>query len=227
MPRPRRTGRLVPAISTIATFASIFGLSAAAFAVPTTDAANDFIGTYTGPQAGDLDVLSTNVTLLPTGDFLFEATLNASVGTTAGAFYVWGIDRGTGATTSNFASIGLPNVIFDSVVILRPDGTGQVNRQNGGGTSTLAAGSISIVGSTITGVVPGAFLPSTGFAREAYTYNLWPRLPGAADQISDFAPNTNNAAISTVPEAGAGVLALLGAAPLGGVLAAVRRRRRA
>jgi len=222
------TPRLRVKIGFIATIAFLAGVSpSTAYATPTTDAANDFIGTYAGPTAGDVDVLSTNVTLLGSGDYFFTATLNGAVGTTAGAFYVWGVDRGRGASTSSFAAIGLPNVIFDTVVILRPDGTGSVNRLGGGGSSTLSAGAITILGNTISGTVPGSFLPSNGFVPSSYTYNLWPRVgAGNNNQISDFAPNASNAAVTTVPEASSAALALVGAVPFFGVLRVARRRAR-
>jgi len=85
---------------------------------------------------------------------------------------------------------------------------------------------VKIFGSTIIGEIDGSFLPSTGFAKIAYTWNLWPRdgtLTGFA-AISDFAPDNTNAAVTVVgaePEAGTCALMALGL----GALASVRRRR--
>ena len=95
------------------------GSASAAFI---TDPAGDFLTSYTGPRGGDLDVLNAEVTLLQSS-FRFTTQLNGTVGTTAGAFYVWGVDRGQG--TPRFAGLGLNGVLFDSVLIVRPDGTGQ------------------------------------------------------------------------------------------------------
>jgi hypothetical protein len=79
------------------------------------DPAGDFLPTYTGPQNGDLDVLSTGAIYDGT-NFRFFATLNGNVGTTSGAFYVWGVDRGAGV--AGFGALA-PGVLFDTTVIAR------------------------------------------------------------------------------------------------------------
>ena len=98
-------------------------LPSLAAAVPLTDAANDFIASYTGPKNGDLDVRSSEV-FLGNGVFDFTASLGGNIGTTAGGFYVFGVNRGAG--TARFASLGLNNVLFDAVVIINNNLTGSV-----------------------------------------------------------------------------------------------------
>jgi len=161
----------------------------------TVDPIGDFLPTYAGPHNGDLDVVSTNASLLGT-NLVFSATLNANVGTTAQGFYIWGVNRGAG--TANFASLGLPNIIFDSVIRINPDGTGAVTLI-GGPTTNLAAGSITITGNTFQAVVPLVLLPSNGFSVAQYGQNLWPRFGGAVGnaQISDFAPDDTMGPIQT------------------------------
>ena len=72
-----------------------------------------FLPTYAGPQNGDLDITSAEV-FLRQSTFEFDATFSATIGTTPGVFYVWGIDRGT-----DIAPFGAfrPGVLFDAVVI--------------------------------------------------------------------------------------------------------------
>ena len=197
-------------------------LSAAnARATTTTDAMNDFLPTFTGPHGADLDVLSTTATLVGT-NLVLNATLAGAVGTTPGGLYVWGIDRGMGASTANFGSLGLSNIIFDSVVIVNPDGTGTVVLLSPSQVATpLAAGAISIAANQFTVTVPLSMLPSTGFTAANYTQNLWPRYGGLTmdSQISDFAPDDHMASISTPEPATLGLLGL----SLG--LVAVARRR--
>jgi hypothetical protein len=140
--------------------------------------------------------------------------MNGAIGTTPGGLYVWGVDRGAGATTANFGAINLPNIIFDSVVIILPDGTGQVVLLNSATpvATPLAPGSITISGNTFQAVVPIAMLPSAGFQPLSYLQNLWPRQGGVTDnaQISDFAPDSTMSPISAPEPASLGLLGLAG-----------------
>jgi MYXO-CTERM domain-containing protein len=184
-----------------------------------TDPKGDFLATFAGSSAStDLDVLSASVFYNPSTDlFTLTATMDGLVGTTSTGFYVWGVNRGAG--TAGFASLGLNGVRFDRVIILRPDGTGTIP-----GVGALPGGSITISGKTITGVVSGSLLASTGFANKLdYTFNLWPRDGAFAGNaaISDFAPNNANFTATAVPEPST---ALLGAVGLAGLLAWRRRQ---
>jgi hypothetical protein len=137
-------------------------------------------------------------------NLLFSATLNAPINTTPEAFYVWGIDRGAGAATANFASLGLPNIVFDAVLIVQNEGTGVVNDLTGiDSPAPLAAGAVTSSGATIQALVPLSLLPSRGLSAPEYGWNLWPRwggIPFSNEQISDFAPDATNAQVGAVPE---------------------------
>jgi len=208
--------------------ASLFA-SMHAVAAPTTDPAGDFLGTYTGPQNGDLDVISSEVFYNNVANTLtFTAQLNAPINTTANALFVWGVDRGTG--TEQFLA-GTPSigagVFFDSVFVAAPTaGVGIVNLLDGSPNTTLP-GILQISGNSISATIDAALLPSKGAALSAYSWNLWPRLgTGSNTQIADFAPNpgavpgvSTNALVTTVPEPATASLLALGLLPL-----AVRRR---
>jgi len=184
------------------------------------DPANDFLASFTGTRNLDLDVLTAEVFYDGT-NFRFTSTENGAIGTTANALFVWGVNRG-----SNAAPFGAfrPGVLFDAVVILRPDGTGTVlDTTNAVPPANLAAGSVTISGNSISGLVPATLLASLGFTPEQYQVNLWPRT-GLGDNalIADFAPDNSDAAVTVTPEPS--TLLTLGSALSLLVLAGRRRK---
>lgn len=196
------------------------GLAAAASAAPTIDPTGDYLSIYTGPKNGDLDVTSVEV-VNTSSNLIFNSTFAAPVGTTAGGFYVWGIDRGQG--TARFGALAT-GVLFDSVLVIRPGGTSNfVDLITTANSFVVNPAAITVSGSTLSFVVPLASLPSTGFATSAYTFNLWPRALGQVGNagIADFAPDNSN--IGAVPEPASWALLLTGFAGIGTVL---RQRRR-
>jgi hypothetical protein len=205
---PRRPARLL-AFLTAATL-TVLGSTPSLHAVSSVpDPLGDFLPSFTGPHNGDLDVLSTGGSFNGS-TFTFSATLAGALGTTPGGFYVFGIDRGAG--TARFGALAT-QVLFDAVVIARPDGTGTVNLLNPTASSlALPAGSVSISGDSFSVQVPLSFLPSNGFDPSVYAFNLWPRNgSGNNNQISDFAPDNAVLTVSRVPESGNTALLLVGA----------------
>lgn len=192
------------------------------------DAKGDYLATYGGPKLGDLDVLSASATYnLSTGFFTIGATMDGTIGSTPGGFYVWGVDRGKG--TARFAANGITGVLFDMVVIINADGSGRVNDLVGGlAPFVFGAGTAKISGDSFTLDLDDDRLPTQGLSFDKYTWNLWPRtttggLVGFA-QITDFAPDNVNFATTAIPEPGSALLAGLGLSLLA-VGGAARRRR--
>lgn len=218
--------RQAAALTTFAALSAFSTLGAAQGFAP--DPQGDFLPTFTGPHNGDLDVLFAYGLWNPgTQMFSFGGVLSAPIGTTAGALYVWGIDRGTG--TERLAA-GTPSVghgvFFDSIISLSP-GTGAyaVNLLNGT-VFQLAASNVTIAGTTIIVDVPLADLPTKGRAPDQYGWNLWPRNGAGNAAISDFAPDASTprvvSVVSSVPEPAGWALMLAGGAALLG-LARCRR----
>jgi PEP-CTERM motif len=197
-----------------------------AMAVGIFDATGDYVTGFTGSKAGDLDVTSAVVTYDPLADtFTFNASFAANIGATPSGFYVWGINRGAG--TAGFAANGVGGVLFDEVLLFQQNGSITINPLVNPGPINLPAGTATITGSTISAVIAGSNLASTGFAKTAYTWNLWPRdgtLAGFA-AISDFAPDNSNAAVTVaaVPEPSTWALFAAGLAAV--VWSAGKRRR--
>ena len=184
-----------------------------------TDAADDFLLTYIGPQNGDVDVVSAFAGDNPGNDtFSFSGTFADAVGITPGAFYVWGLDRGAG--TERFVA-GSPSVgqgvKFDAAIFLRPDGTARVTTFIGSAATAteVGAGTARIVGNTISGSISGSLLASTGFAKSDYTWNLWPRIGTTNNTISDFASNGVNVPVAAVPEPTTYALMAMGLVAIG------------
>jgi hypothetical protein len=185
---------------------------------------DQFLSSFTGPHNGDLDILSANVTLNGS-DFDFTATLDGTVGTTTGAVYVFGLDRGDGS--AKFSNIGESGVIFDSVFVIANTGGGTV-KDLINKTSTPIS-DVTISGATISGVVPVSDFPTEGFSPNNYTFNLWPEAgppnPGNTE-ISDFAPNNSMSPVSVTPEPASMSLFMFGVTVVAAV-ALIRRRKAA
>ncbi len=180
-----------------------------------------FLASYTGPQNGDFDIVSGEA-FLRGGNFEFDATFSAPIGTTpgSGVFYVWGIDRGL-----NLPLFGAnrPGVLFDAVVIFSSSqDTGFVLDLISNQLTFLTSAQVSVNVDTLKLFVPGALLPTEGFLPSDYLVNLWTRDgldPTIFAQIAEFAPSNSDVGV-TVPEPV--TIALFGA----GLAATVALRRR-
>jgi hypothetical protein len=200
----------------------------AAAAETISDPVGDFLGSFTGAQNADVDLISASATFDGT-NFILSSTSNGAIGSSAGSLFVWGINRGQGT-----ARLGLGNpsigagVLFDSVAVFFPDGTARAVTFPTAGPPVInpLTGAVTVSGNTITGVVPLALLPSNGASPLNYTFTLWSRLrvnpasDGTNAEVADFAPN-GRAIYASVPEPTSWAMMIAGFGLAG---AALRRR---
>lgn len=167
------------------------------------DPVGDFLTTYTGPHDPGLDVLTHGV-LLQGDRVIFYSRMAGPIAPTQdiGGLYLIGLDRGQGTPRflGGTPKIG-PNVLWDSLVIINPNGNGRVNNQVTGVVTLLNPADISISGNEFTASVPLSLLLS-GATRppQEWTYNLWPRngiVVGQNQHVSDLAPDDGNAPVQT------------------------------
>jgi hypothetical protein len=228
----RPTGRRRRLAVTLSAAMSILVLAAMplqATAVP--DGAHDFLSTYDGPRNDDLDILSVDANRSGQSSVTLVANMAGRIGSTAGAAYIWGIDRGKSFEPfpGQDPSTG-QGVTFDSYVIMRADGTGTFTDLVAGTTQTLDPRLISIHDAQISLTLSAGLLGTVdgGFAFNDFLYNFWPRFapdgvsPGNNRQISDFAPADHDFPAS-VPEPASWAMMLGGFGLIGGMMRSRRK----
>jgi hypothetical protein len=170
------------------------------------DAPGDFLPTYTGPHDPGLDALAHEVVL--SGDrVIFYGRVAGPVAPTQaiGGLYIFGVDRGLGTPRflSGTPQMG-PNVLWDLVVAVRPNGTGLVNNPLTGVATPLDPADITIDGDELIARVPlSLLLPAATRPTCEWTYNFWPRnglIPGQNQHVSDLAPDDGNSPVQSYPE---------------------------
>jgi len=208
--------------------AALLALAAPSVAATLTDSPGDFLATYTGPTSGDLDLLSASVSY-DGSHFRLSATVDGAIGSTPGALYVWGINRGAGAPRLTFGSPPVGGtVLFDAVAVMFPDGLARAVTFPSAGPPSITPlpGLVAVSGSTIGGSFAASLFPTNGLAPEDYTFTLWsrarvnPLFDGTNAEIADFAPNVGGIT-AAVPEPGTWALMIAGFGLAG---AGLRRR---
>jgi hypothetical protein len=170
------------------------------------DPVGDLLPTYSGPHDPGLDVVAHEVTFM--GDRLvLSGRMAGPIAPTQaiGGLYLFGLDRGQGTPRFRAGTpvIG-PNVLWDLIVRINPNGTGLVNNQVAGVVTPLNPADIHISGNEFTASVPLALLmPAATRPPLEWTYNLWPRngiVPGQNQHVSDLAPDDGNSPVQLPPE---------------------------
>ncbi len=182
------------------------------------DPVGDILPTYTGVRLPGMDVTAHEV-LLAGDRMIFFGRMAGPIAPTQaiGALYLFGVDRGRGTPRFLNPAAGPPfigpNVLWDMIVRINPDGTGYVNNPLIGVLTPLDSADIRISGNEFTASVPlSLMLPAATRPPQEWTYNLWPRNGiGLNVQVSDLAPDDGNSPVQAVPEPGSLTLCGIGA----------------
>lgn len=219
----------LPCPTFAAALSAAIGLAAPAAALTVTDPVGDFLPSFSGTQAGRLDITGAAAIRGTTG-VNFTVRTAGAIGSTPGLLYVWGINRGAGTPRLTFGSPSIgAGIQFDSVFVMFGNGDARLVTFPAAGAPTITnfAGALTVSGNRISGFAPFALLPSRGFAAEDYVYSLWsrqrvnPTVDGLNSEIADLLPGTGGFA-AAVPEPASWAMLIAGF----GLAGAVQRRRR-
>ena len=154
-----------------------------------------FYEDYVGPRLAQLNAVAASGALLRNGSFLFVGVNQGVIHPNVTATYVFGVDRSGNLPTGPFP--GRPNIRFDATVAVKivpgQSPTVTVTDLANKTSTTVQNPALEISGRTISVVIPGSLLPSTGLAPSQFRYNYWPEdgLPGSTN-IASFAPATHD-----------------------------------
>ena len=183
------------------------GFTTEAPALPTLDASNDFLPSYTGPKDADLDVLQADVVIDPQAQTItFSGTVKGAIDTRSPNLYVFGVDRGRGAVGRDLVFQGAiggepkigSGVLWDAAAVLTATGQALFFDALNPGFVPLPDVPVTITGNQITATLPLALFASQGNKLKEYTYNLWPRSGSSLLNtfVPDFAPDNGVAPVS-------------------------------
>jgi hypothetical protein len=158
-----------------------------------------FIGGHYDYQA----IVATGALLLPTGTLELGSILRGPNRSTADAYYVYGIDTGSGSTLGPlFAS--RPGITPNDLVTItlgpnNTNPTGTITDLATGSVTTLSPSTIQAVGSTLRVYVPTTQLPSTGVPVSQYHFAFWTQSqPGDnIANVGSFLPDSTMIPIGT------------------------------
>jgi hypothetical protein len=154
-----------------------------------------FYEDYTGPQLAQLNAVKATGTLLRNGNFRFIGVNQRAINPGVTATYVVGVDRNGNLPTGPFPD--RPDIRFDATVAVKLVAghapTVTLTNLATKASTTLQDSALRISGRSLSVVVPGSLLPSTGLSPSQYRYDFWPEdgLAGSTN-IASFAPETHD-----------------------------------
>jgi hypothetical protein len=135
------------------------------------------LSTFTGSHYDYQAIVATGALLLPSGTLELGAILRGPNRSTANAYYVFGIDTGSGSTLGPLFP-SRPGITPDTLVTItlgpnNTNPTGTITNLTTGTVTALPASTIQAVGSTLRVYVPATQIPSTGVPVSRYTFAFW------------------------------------------------------
>jgi hypothetical protein len=160
------------------------------------------LSTFTGAHYDYQATVASGAVLLRSKHMLeLGAILRGPNRSPAPAYYVFGIDRGSGASLGpRFPE--LPGITPDALVTITADTngtnpTGTITDLKTGAVSTISPSQIQFQGSTLQVFVNPAQLPSTGVPIAKYRFAFWvqKQLNGGFNTVGSFLPETTETPI--------------------------------
>jgi hypothetical protein len=158
---------------------------------------------FTGAHYDYQAIVAAGALLLPNQTLELGAILRGPNRSPAPAYYVFGIDRGRGASLGPIfpARPGItPDVLV--TITLGPGNTnpsGTITDLTSGSVTSLSPASIQAKGSTLRVFVPAGALPSTGPPASQYRFAFWTQTQpgGGIETVGSFAPDTTMIPVGT------------------------------
>jgi hypothetical protein len=154
------------------------------------------LSTFTGAHYDYQAIVAAGAILLSPGTLELGAILRGPNRSSAPAYFVSGIDRGSGATLGPvFAA--RPGITPDALVTItaapyNTSVTGTIADLKTGAVTTLSPAAIQAKGSTLRVFVPLSSLPSTGAPASHYRFAFWTQSQPGSDiaTVGSFAPDS-------------------------------------
>jgi hypothetical protein len=154
------------------------------------------LSTFTGAHYDYQAIVAAGAILLPSDTLELGAILRGPNRSTAPAYYVFGIDRGSGASQGPLFAVR-PGITPDALVTITaaPNNTsvsGTITDLETGTVTSLSPAAIQAKGSTLRVFVPVSELPSRGAPPSQYRFAFWTQsAPGnAIGNVGSFLPDT-------------------------------------
>ena len=161
-----------------------------------------FQESYTGPRLDQLSGTVAGGLKLRDGTYEFAAIVRGPIDDPQPSTYVFGIDRGKGASTSTpFASRS--NIKVDALVSVTRTATGvtgSVTDLTTNQTTSIDPANIDINGPSLRVYLAPSLLPAKGLATNAFRFSFWTKsnASGGIESVGSFVPESTMARITGV-----------------------------